>query len=83
MAVFLAKIPNVGTASYEDPEALEAEHCDQGDVVDVGRRSGGRDQRFELPMSGAEGGRLGWYERPADVVGGRARQDLVDDADPV
>jgi hypothetical protein len=44
---------------------------------------GGGDQRFELQMAKTQGRRPGRHRRAADVVGWRARQDLVDDADAV
>ncbi|MFC5006758.1 hypothetical protein ACFPIJ_54230 [Dactylosporangium cerinum] len=70
MTVLFAEIADAGSAGFEDPQAEQAEQCDQGEVVRVGRQSGGGDQRFELQVPQTERGRFGWHGRPADVVGG-------------
>jgi hypothetical protein len=48
MAVFLAKVADVGAGDFEDPQPEQTEHGDQSEVVDVGRISGGGQQRLEL-----------------------------------
>ena len=68
---------------FEDPQPEQAKQRNQGKVVAVGRQPGGGDQSFELQMAKAESGRLCGYGGPADVVGRRVRQDLVDDTDAV
>ena len=44
VAVFLAEVVDVGAGGFEDPQAEQSEHRDQGEVVDGwpsrGRRSG-------------------------------------------
>jgi hypothetical protein len=42
-------------------------------------QAGRGDQGFELQMPYPESGRFGRYRWPADVVGRRVRQDLIDD----
>jgi hypothetical protein len=37
VAVFLGEVVDAGAAGFEDPQAEESEHGDQGEVVDVGR----------------------------------------------
>jgi hypothetical protein len=41
VAVFLAEIADAGAAGFEDPQAEQAEHRDQGEVVDVRRHGHG------------------------------------------
>jgi hypothetical protein len=81
MAVFLTEIADAGTAGFEDPQPEQAEQRDQGEVVQVGRQPRRGDQRFELQMPQSEGWGLGRHRWSSDVVGGRVRQDLVDDSD--
>jgi hypothetical protein len=83
VAVLRAQVADAGPAGFEDPQFEQAEEGDQGEVVRVGRQPRGGDQGLELQMTEAEGRRLGRHRGPADVVSGRARQNLVDDADPV
>jgi hypothetical protein len=54
--VFLAEITDVAAAGFEDPQAEEAEHGDQDEVIPVGRLPCGGDQGFELEVAQAEGG---------------------------
>ena len=56
VAVFLAEVGDVGAAGFEDPQAEQAEHGDQGEVVGVGRLPGGGDHGFELQVGQPEGG---------------------------
>jgi hypothetical protein len=35
VAVFLAEVVDVGGAGFEDPQAQQPEHRDEGEVVDV------------------------------------------------
>jgi hypothetical protein len=83
VAVFFADVADAGAACFEDSQPERAEQRDQGEVVRVRRGVGGGDQCFELQVAGAECRRLGRHGWPADVVGWRLRQDLVDDADAV
>jgi hypothetical protein len=48
VAVFLAEVVDGGAAGFEDAQAEETEHGDEGEVVDVGRQPCGSDQGFEL-----------------------------------
>jgi hypothetical protein len=83
VAVLLTQVADAGPAGFEDPQTEQAEQRDQGEVVRVGRQPRGGDQRFELQMAESQGRRLGWHRGPADVVGRRMLQELVDDADAV
>ena len=83
VAVLFSEVGDAGPAGFEDPQAEQAEHRDEGEVVRVGRQPRGGDQRFELQMAESQGGRLGGHGGPADVVGRRMLQELVDDADAV
>jgi hypothetical protein len=56
VAVFLAEVVDGRAAGFEDPQAEQAQHRDEGEVVDVGREPGGGDQGFELQVSEAKGG---------------------------
>jgi hypothetical protein len=48
VAVFLAKVRDVGASGLEDPQPEQAKHRDEGEVVDVRGLSGGREQCLEL-----------------------------------
>jgi hypothetical protein len=56
VAVFLAEVADVGAASFEDAKAEQSEHGDEGEVVRVGRQSGGGEDGFELQVGEPEGG---------------------------
>jgi len=83
VAVLLVRVADAGPARFEDPQPEQAEECDQGEVVGVGRQPRRGDQRLELQVPEAKGRRLRGHRWPADVVRRRMRQDLVDDAHPV
>jgi hypothetical protein len=69
VAVFLAKIRDVGADRFEDPQAEQPEHRDQGEVVDVARLAGGGEQRFELQVRQPERGRFRRHNRSSGVLG--------------
>ena len=52
----LGEVCEVGAGGFEDAEAKEAEHGDQGEVVAVGRVAGGGQKRFELQVTQPESG---------------------------
>jgi hypothetical protein len=56
VAVLFAEVVDAGAAGYEDPQSEEAEACDEGEVVGIGRQPGGGDQGLELQVAEAEGG---------------------------
>ena len=59
------------------------EHGHQREVVRVGRFPGGGEQGLELQVGEPQGRRFGGHRRAAHVLGGRVRQDAVEDAGPV
>ena len=84
VAVFLAEVGDVGAAGFEDPQAEQPEHGDQGEVVRVGRRRGQRSSiasncRWDRPRVGDSGGTLGRRTYSA----GECVQHPVDDAGAV
>lgn len=56
VAVFLAEVGDRHAGGFEDPQPEQAEHRDEGEVVDVGGGAGGGEHRFELQMGQSEGG---------------------------
>src|SRR4051794_7798951 len=46
----LSEVVDVGAGGLEDPQAQQAEHGDQGEVIVVGRLPTRRQQTFELQM---------------------------------
>jgi hypothetical protein len=66
--VFLAKVADVRAGGLEDPQAQQAQHGHQREVVPVGGLAGGGEQRFELHVRETEGRRFGRHGRPADVL---------------
>ena len=70
VAVFLAEVADVSAGGLEDPQAEQAEHGHQREVVPVRGLAGGGEQGLELQVGEAEGGRLGGHGRAADVLGG-------------
>jgi hypothetical protein len=83
MAVFLAVAGNVGARGFEDPQAEEAEHRDEGEVVRAGRFASSGEHCFELQVRESQGGRLGRHRWLTDVLGWRMLLDGVDDRGPV
>jgi hypothetical protein len=69
VAVFFAEVGHVGAAGFEYPQAEQAQHRDEREVVTVGGFSGGGEQGFEPQVGEPEGGRLRQYGGPADVLG--------------
>jgi len=68
VAVFLPQIADIRAGSFEDPQAQQAEHGNQGEVVAIWGPAGGSEQGFELQMSEPQGRRLGRHRRAADVL---------------
>jgi hypothetical protein len=65
------------------PQAEQAEHRHEGEVVAVGGLAGGGEQGLELQVGEPEGRRL-WRNRgQADVLGRGLVHDTVDDAGAV
>jgi hypothetical protein len=50
VAVLLAEVADVSAGGLEDPQAEQAQHGDQGEVVAVGGLAGGGEQGFELQV---------------------------------
>jgi len=53
--VLLAEVTDVGAAGFEDPQAEEPEHRDQGEVVVVGGEPAGGEQGLELQVGQSQG----------------------------
>jgi len=53
-SVFLAEVADVGGAGFEDPQAQEPEHRDQGEVVRVRGEAGGGEDGLELQVGQAQ-----------------------------
>ena len=56
VAVFFAEVGDLGAGGFEDPQAEQPEHRDQGEVVRVCRLAGRGQHRFELQVGQPEGG---------------------------
>jgi hypothetical protein len=56
VAVFLAEVGDVGAGGLENPQAEQAEHGHQREVVPVRRLPGGGEQSLELQVREPEGG---------------------------
>jgi co-chaperonin GroES (HSP10) len=69
VSVFLAEVGDVGAGGFEDPQAEQAQQCDQGEVVRVGRLAGSGQHRLELQVGQPQGRRLGWHVGSADMLG--------------
>jgi hypothetical protein len=70
VAVLFAEITDICAAGFEDPQAQEAQHGHQGEVITVGGLAGGCEQGLELQVGESEGGRYGGNRRAADMLGG-------------
>jgi hypothetical protein len=55
VAVFLAKIADIRAGGFEDPQAQQAEHRHQREVVPVSRLAGGGEQSLELQVREPQG----------------------------
>jgi len=55
VAVLVAEVGDVRAARLEDPQAEQAQHRHQGEVVAVGRITTGREQCLELQVGKSEG----------------------------
>jgi hypothetical protein len=69
VSVFLAEVGVVGAGGFEDPQAEQTQHGDQGEVVRVDRLSGGGEHCLELEVGQPWGGRLGGNVGSADMLG--------------
>ena len=69
VAMFFAEIAQVRAGGFEDPQAQQAEHRDQREVVRIGRVPGSCEQGLELEMGEPERRRLGGHRRAADILG--------------
>ena len=54
--MFLAEVVDVGAGGLEDPQAEEAEHRDEREVVGVVGVAAGGEHRLELQVAEPEGG---------------------------
>jgi len=70
VTVLFADVSDVRGGGFEDPQAEQAEHGDQREVVPVRRLAGGGEQSLELQVRETEGRQLGRNCRAADVLGG-------------
>jgi hypothetical protein len=50
VAVLFAEVADVRAGGFEDPQAQQAEHGHQGEVVPVGGLAGGGEQGLELQV---------------------------------
>lgn len=69
VTVFLPEVADVSAGGLEDPEAEQAEHSHQHEIMPVRGLAGGREHGLELQVGEAERGRLGGHGRPADMLG--------------
>jgi hypothetical protein len=70
VAVFFAKVGDVGAGGLEDPQAQQPQHGHEREVAGLGGLPGRGEQGLELQMSEPEGRRLGRHRRAADMLGG-------------
>ncbi len=54
--VFLAEVTDVGAAGFEDPQAEEPEHRNEGEVVRVWGEAGGGEHGLELQVGQPQSG---------------------------
>jgi hypothetical protein len=69
VAVLLAKVGDVGAGGFEDPQAQQAEHGHQSEVIRVRRVTGGGEQGPELQVGESQGRRFGGHRGTADMLG--------------
>jgi hypothetical protein len=69
VAVLLAEVGDVRAGGFEDPQAQQAEHDHQREVVRVRRLPGGGEQGLELQVGEPQGRRFGGHRRTADMLG--------------
>jgi hypothetical protein len=74
VAVFLAEVGDVRAGGFEDPQAQEAEHGDECEVVPVGRPTRCGEDGFELQMPQPEGRGVSGHVWPSHVLGRRHHQ---------
>jgi hypothetical protein len=70
VAVLFAEVADVRAGGFEDPQAQQAEHGHEGEVVAVGGLAGGGEQGLELQVREPGRRRLGGNRRAADMPGG-------------
>jgi hypothetical protein len=80
VAVFLAEVGDIRAGGFEDPQAEQSEHGYQREVARVRGFPGGGEQGLELQVGEPQGRRFGGHRGAAHVLGGRMRQDAVQDA---
>jgi hypothetical protein len=69
VAVLFAEVGDSRAGGFEDPQAQQAEHGHQGEVVPVGGLAGCGEQGLELKVGETECRRLGGNRRAADMLG--------------
>jgi len=74
VTVLLAEIGDIRAGGLEDPQAEQAEHGDQGEVIPIRRLTGRGEEALELQVREPQRRRLRRHRRAADVLGGRVRQ---------
>ena len=68
--MLFAEVGNIRAGSLEDPQAQQAEHGHEGEVVPVGGLAGCGEQGLELKVRESERRRLCGNRRAADMLGG-------------
>jgi hypothetical protein len=56
VTMLFANLSDVGAGGFEDPQAKQPEHRDQGEVVRVCRLAAGGEHSFELQVGESQGG---------------------------
>ncbi len=69
VAMLLAEVGDVRAGGLEDPQAEQAEHGHQREIVPVHRVPGGGEQGLELQVGEAQGRRVSRHCRTADMLG--------------
>ncbi len=81
--MLLTEIGDVAGAGFEDPQAEQAQHGDEREVVSVGGGACSGSHRLELQMGQAKRRRFGRNAGSTDVFRWRVLQYGVDDAGAV
>ena len=55
VAVFLAQVADVRAGGFEDPQAQQSEHGDEGEVTGAGGFAAGGEHGFELQVGESQG----------------------------
>jgi hypothetical protein len=69
VSVFIAEVGYVAATRFEDPQAEQAQHRDEREVVVIHGSASRDDHRLELEMRQTQGRRLGRNAGPAHVRG--------------